>query len=314
MGVSVFEQPLSLTHQRRFPNHAKQTNDVPDDARQSSLDYDFLFSDLPADAIADLKSDPFPFIFSVVSWGCAATDWLAATLNSHFDILCFHHADIAWQRHANLPALDAWKYLRCIGVTGSSYRACGDVHGVPAAAIPALRANLGDDNFNCLVLIREPLARLHSLTALFQKYLNSPFNSVWDVDYVQRFIDAGVHLPADNIANRLFLHGANMLNSVLQEELVGPIWCSEDVTSDAGALIRFVEELTRGCVDVEPDWAARAVRRPPTHRHSDPDAPVRAFEPWEMEAINKVVEPRAWKIYEKIGYKTPDFVKLPRPL
>jgi hypothetical protein len=278
----------------------------------AGLNYDVLFSDLEKDAVDDIKSDPFPFIFSVISWGCAATDWVAKTLNSHYDILCFHHADIAWERHAKLPSLNAWKYLRVIGVSGWSYSACGDVHGVPIEAVPELRATLGD-HFNCAILVREPLPRLRSQMALFQNFLDSAFNAVWDVDYVQKFIDKGARLPQDNIANRLFLHGVNMLNRVIQEEPVAPIWRSEDITGDAAALTRFVEELTRGHVEIEPEWAERAVRRPPIHRHSSPNEPPREFEPWQMEAINKVVEPQAWEIYEKLGYKTPDFITLHRP-
>src|SRR5690242_17543455 len=76
---------------------------------------DLLFSDLDQNAVEDLQREPFPFIFSVVSWGCAATDWLAKVLNSHFGILCFHHADLYWQRHARLPRLDTLRYLRVIG-------------------------------------------------------------------------------------------------------------------------------------------------------------------------------------------------------
>src|SRR4029078_6198947 len=109
-------------------------------------------------------------------------------LNSHFGILCFHHADIYWERHAGLPSLETWKYLRFIGVTARRYSACGDIHGVPIEAIPGLRARLGT-HFNCAILLRKPLPRLRSQIAFFKSFSNSPFQAVWDIDYVQNFID-----------------------------------------------------------------------------------------------------------------------------
>jgi hypothetical protein len=151
-------------------------------------------------------------------------------------------------------------------------------------------------SINCAILVREPLPRLRSQIALFQK---SPVKKAWNVDYVQAVIDQGVHLPQDNIDNRLFLHGANMLNSIIQEETVAPLWRSEGLTTNAAMLARFVEELTRGHVQVEPEWAERGVRRPPTNRHSVLGAGLRQFESWQIDAINKIVEPRAWRSYEK---------------
>jgi hypothetical protein len=272
------------------------------------LNYDRLFGDLDEEALEMVKSGGLPFLFSVVSWGCAATEWLAKTLNSHPDIFCLHHADITWNKIGRAPQLSGWEYLRVVGVTGWSYRASGDVHGLSLEAIPDLRAKLGDA-FNCAILVREPLPRLRSQIALFDSW---PVKADWNVDYVQRFIDEGIQLPQDNIDNRLFLHGVNMLNTVIQEEPVAPIWRFEDLTTSPKAFARFVEELMRGRVEVELEWAERAVRRPTSNPHRGTNAAPRPFEPWQMEAIRKVVEPRAWEIYERLGYKTPDFVELTR--
>ena len=63
--------------------------------------------------------------------------------------------------------------------------------------------------------------------------------------------------------NRLFLHGVNMLNNIMQEEPVAPIWRAEDLTSNAAMLGRFVDELMHGYVEVEPVWAEHMVHRPP---------------------------------------------------
>ena len=191
-------------------------------------------------------------------------------------------------------------------MSGGSYTACGDVHGISLGSIPELREKLGE-RFNCAIVVREPLPRLRSQIALFQ---GSPVKSGWNVDYVQSFIDRGVHLPRDDIDSRLFLHGVNMLNSVIQEEMVAPIWRAEDLTTDAAMLARFIEELTRGRVQVEPEWAKRAVRRPPSNRHRTVTATAPQFEPWQVAAINQIVDARAWRSYQKLGYEIPEFVVL----
>ena len=272
----------------------------------TKLNTEALFGDLDELGQSTSKNAPLPFLFCVVSWGCAATHWLANTLNSHPDIYCAHCENLFWERLGGARSLDGWQYLRILGAELSASRACGDVHGVSLDTIPDLRAKLGQ-HFNCAILVREPLPRLRSQIALFENY---PVKSVWKVDYVQNFIDQGVWLPQDNIANRLFLHGVNMLNKIIEEEKVAPVWRTEDLTTDATVLTRFVENLMRGHVRVEPEWAERAVHRPPSNAHSSRKAPTRQFEPWQIETITKVVKPQAWRIYERLGYKTPDFRRL----
>lgn len=268
-------------------------------------DSDPLFGDLDELGRATAIDAPLPFLFCVVSWGAAATQWLADTLNAHPDMFCTHCANQFWARLAGARYVDGWQYLRILGSESPASRACGDVHGVSRETVPDLRAKLGE-RFNCAILVREPVARLRSQMALFDKW---PVKSAWDVGYVQQFIDQGVLLPEDNLVNRLFLHGANMLNNIIHEEPIAPIWRAEDLTGNAALLSRFIEELTRGYVPVEREWAKRMVHRPATNRHNSPEGGLRQWDTWQIDAINKVVEPRAWEIYEKLGYKKPDFVR-----
>jgi len=274
------------------------------DLTDRPLDCDELFGDLDELGRATAKDAPLPFLFCVVSWGAAATQWLAATLNAHPDIFCVHCANQFWERLGGARNLDGWEYLRILGCESPSSRACGDVHGVSRETIPDLRNKLGN-GFNCAVLVREPLPRLRSQMAHFA---NWPVKSAWNVDYVQKFVEKGVRLPQDNIINRLFLHGVNMLNNIVLEEPVAPLWRSEELTSSATALARFIEELTRGNVSPERGWAERAVSRPASNRHSQPTAVTEQFEPWQMEAIKRIITPQAWQIYERLGYRTPDFI------
>src|SRR5688572_5871200 len=45
-------------------------------------------------------------VFGVISWGCAATAWLAGTLNSHPDIFCVHAGNLALHTLAGVRQLD----------------------------------------------------------------------------------------------------------------------------------------------------------------------------------------------------------------
>lgn len=305
IGMPFSNIAKSTMRRFRSPDQVRKLGDH-EKSGMSDLNFDVLFSDLGPDAVAEAKTGICQFLFSVVSWGCAATEWLATTLNSHPDILCWHCVNMSWRKFGGAPSLDGWKYLRLIGVSGCSYKACGDVHGISRESIPELREKLGE-RFNCAIVVREPLPRLRSQIALFQM---SPVTNAWNVDYVQTFIDQGVCLPQDNINNRLFLHGVNMLNSIIQEEPIAPIWRAEDLTSNAAMLARFVEELTRGHVYAQLEWAERAIYRPATNRHSGSNVAAHLFEPWQIDAIRKIVKPRAWRIYETLGYKTPEFASL----
>ena len=213
--------------------------------------------------------------------------------------------ELHWHRYGGVQLIGGWKYLRALAMNGRGYTASGDVHGISREQIAGAREKFGE-YFNCAVLVREPLPRLRSQLALFEELR---FKNSWNVDYVQHFIDEGVRIPEDNIDNRLVLHGINMLNSVLQEDPVAPIWRSEDLTSDSRKLAEFISDLTRGKLRVEIGWAERAVKRPASNIHRRPHDAVYQFEPWQKEAIKKIVDPAAWAIYERLGYKTPDFIQ-----
>jgi hypothetical protein len=111
----------------------------------------------------------------------------------------------------------------------------------------------------------------------------------------------GVTLPANNYRCRFFVHAANMLNAILEEREVGRVYRSEDLTQRAETLGDFVEEITRGAVSPSADWLRSAIQTPPMNRHAerhrDPE-----FADWQVDIIRRVVDPRAWELYEGLGY------------
>jgi hypothetical protein len=71
----------------------------------AELDSDALFGDLDELGQATAKDAPLPFLFCVVSWGAAATQWLANTLNAHPDIfapIAPINSGSGWQAPATL--------------------------------------------------------------------------------------------------------------------------------------------------------------------------------------------------------------------
>ncbi len=81
-------------------------------------------------------------LFSVVSWGCAATHWLAHALNTHQDFLrpCRKY-DMEYFRLCT--KIDGVRYMRLVGPLGYGHPAAGNVHGVSRDQIPLLRQEFG---------------------------------------------------------------------------------------------------------------------------------------------------------------------------
>ncbi len=245
-------------------------------------------------------------LFSVISWGCAATHWLARALNSHSDIFCVHAGNFSLHQYGRAPYLDGAEYLRVIGALGTSYAAAGDVHGVDIRTIAETRDAFGDQ-FGCAVVVREPIARLHSQLALFKANLQ---NRGWSVDHVEHFINQGVALPVDNYETRLTLHGIWMLNMIVREQATARVWRCEDLTTKPDALAEFATELTGGAIPIDLSWARAAVGAPRVEQHANSGhkPAERQLEDWQIDAIRRIVEERAWDLYSELGYPRPNFL------
>jgi hypothetical protein len=252
---------------------------------------------------AFLKKYPYPQLFAVISWGCAATSWLATVLNRHPDIFCVHAANLHWQVLGNCERLDGIPYLRIIGSQGHAHVAAGGVHGVSRHLVPECRRSF-EDKFNAAVVVREPVSRVHSQLALYQDFEGL---RVWNVDYLDAILARiGIAVEAGDYQSRLFVHAANMLNAILDEREVGKIYRSEDLTSNSQVLGEFIEEITRGKVSPSSDWLESAIRTKKVNVHSARH-PQREFDEWQIDVMRKVVDPRAWEVYESLGYARPDF-------
>jgi hypothetical protein len=264
------------------------------------------FSGLSDYQQAFLKKYPYPQLFCVVSWGCAATAWLATVLNRHPDIYCVHAANLYWHVLGNCEKLDGVPYLRIIGSQGHAHVAAGGVHGLSRHLVAECRRSFGD-KFNAAVVVREPISRLLSQLALYRDFEGL---RVWDVDYLDTILSrTGIALAPGDYQSRLFVHAANMLNAILEECDIGKIYRSEDLTSNSQVLGEFVEEITRGKVSPDHDWLQSAIEFKKVNVHAGRHA-RRQLDEWQIDVIRKVVDPTAWEIYESLGYARPDFAAL----
>ena len=271
----------------------------------STIRHQFNPGDKPTRIKLFLQDYPPTQAFAVVSWGCAATGWLAKILNSHPDIFCVHAFRSYWSILDNAACIDDVTYMQVIASHGHAHKAAGDVHGIDRYNIPALHKAFGH-RFNAVVVVRAPEPRLFSQLALFARYKEL---RLWDTSFARHLIDThSLRLPAGTYEEELFVHGVNMLNAVIDEQDVGAIYRCEDLTSNAETLGLCIEELTRGVIRPTREWLRCAVQCAKINQHRT-ETQTPTFTDWQMEVIHKIVMPLAWNYYVQLGYKLPAWHK-----
>ena len=239
---------------------------------------------------------PPPRLFAVVTWGCAATDWLAYSLNECPGIFCLHAANYLWNKFAGAGWLSGLDYLEVVGMQGHAAIAAGDVHGVSRADIPEITRKYGD-SFRAAVVVRDPLPRLRSQLGLFKRY--GQFGG-WDLTYLQSMFPEVIdRLPTGSHEEPLFLHGVNMLNAIVEEVAVGPVFRMEDITTDRQRLAEMIRHLTGGAVEPAEHWLQSAVASRGTNPHTSKGS---EFPGWQLDVLRRVVRPEAVELYRQLGY------------
>jgi hypothetical protein len=240
-------------------------------------------------------------LFAVVTWGCAATTWLAKALNSHPEILCLHAGTNAFNTF-HQPVEDSFQYFRVLSHLGHGYAAVGDVHGLARWEIPKLKEAFGP-RFNASIVVREPIARIRSQMALYEEFQGL---NAWNLSYVEKLIESK-NILADSEEAKMFVHAANMLNTITEEVAFGTIYRAEELTSNPDCLRSLVGEITGGKVDIREHWLEACIGSKKVNAHAN-RATQTALTDWQTEVVRAVVRPEAWSIYEDLGYVTPEFV------
>jgi hypothetical protein len=240
-------------------------------------------------------------LFAVESWGSAGTHWLAHALDTHPQIRCFHAVNGTASLMSGSRRLDGVEYARLLRAHRLGYPVVGDVHGFARTSIEEVKREFGD-RFRAAVLVRDPIPRYRSQLALFRtghwrKWTTN--GRLWDIDYVKPIArSAGINLR-DNYDEMLVVHAACMLNVILEERDLGPIFRMEDVVSDPDVLRTLVTTLTAGEVEAGAEWAAHAVTLPPLARHAGGEELTAR----DLDVLERVVKPDAWAAYRLLGYR-----------
>jgi hypothetical protein len=240
-------------------------------------------------------------LFAVLSWGCAATKWLAKVLNNHPEILCLHAGSGALARFGS--SIDSLKYFHVLSLLGQGYKAVGDVHGLPRHDLPKLKETFGD-RFNAAIVVREPTARLRSQMALYRE---SPGLGRWDLSYLEPLIESE-NLEVNCEESRMFVHAANMLNAIVEEIACGPIYKAEDLTVNPVTLGALIAQMSGGQIVTDRQWIERCLGLGKVNAHSKGEAV--GFTDWEVGVLCAVVRPETWRTYQKLGYRPPHFVAI----
>ena len=250
-----------------------------------------------APSFAELQRSPR--VFSVVSWGAAATTWLASALNDCPDIFCLHAANQVWGQLSGEKAVDGLLYLQIVGRLGHTAKAAGDVHGISRHHIRSIKGYYGEA-FRCAVLVRDPHRRLVSQLSMFPKFPD-PRRIYGDLSYLHdKFPEAVKQLPSGEYQELLFLHAANLLNAIVDERSVGPIWRMEDLTASPSELINAVGYLTSSSVVPPADWAKKWTEYRKLNQHAEATID---FTAWQRRVLTSAVRPEAIAAYRALGYE-----------
>ncbi len=285
-----------LVRNQDSPSAATSAESIPSDEADRSA--------LPP-GLSDL--DDLPDLFGIVSWGCAATQWVAKALNAVPDVLCLHHLQNYLRYYTGYATTEeSVDYFTGLRFLGRAYRLVGEVHGITRDQVPVLKEHLGEA-FRAAVLVRAPGPRLLSQLRLFAQFNYS--EKGWsDLDYIEKLegYTAIAHLVTD-WKRRLFVHGANMLNAILLEAPLGPMFRCEDLTSSPQAFQRLVEHLSAGQIAVSPESAEQIVKMPALNVHGKRGPKVAVEEDWQVEILRAIVRPQAMAFYAGLEYEMPEW-------
>jgi hypothetical protein len=247
-----------------------------------------------------------PNLFAVITWGCAGTKWLSQALNGHPDVFCVHALRFCLGVQKGVAErLDDVGVLSAVERMGAGLRLTGEVHGIARTSVGRLKKAFGP-RLRCAGLVRAPVPRLRSQLALFEYHGYSP--KAWpNMDYVDSlpgFSRIAVH--ARSYQRLMFIHAVNMLNAVLEEQTLFPLYRLEDLSTKPAALKSFLAYISAGRVEADEAYLRWAQSLGAPNSHVRRVGGQRAFEPWQLEVVRAILRPETVVAYRALGYEIPD--------
>ena len=233
-------------------------------------------------------------VFSIISWGSAATRWLGVVLNSHPRVLCLHESNQAFARRG--AKLDDLSYMEVIEKLGAGHLLAGDIHGLDRKSIPALRERFGD-RFRSAVVVRDPLQR-----AISSQRFWTERQRTYDTQYLFDARYAPIHKYLKTRSDEFFAHALRYANAIVEESTVGPIFRCEDLTTAPAAVWKLIAILSNGVILPDPVLEKYIFRDDKIGIHGSATKQPYVITPAHCEMYEVLVEEPARALYHELGY------------
>lgn len=233
-------------------------------------------------------------IFSIVSWGSAATRWLGVVLCSHPRIQCLHAANRMFS--ARGAVIDDMQYMKIIEKLGRGFLLAGDIHGIERGSIPGLRAHYGD-SFRAAVVVRDPLQR-----AISSQRFWTGANQDYDTRYLSSEKYASIHKYLKTRSDEFFAHALCYANAIIEESTVGPVFRCEDLTTNVNNIWALIAFLSNGEIQADPGLERYIFREDKIGIHGSATKEPYKILPEHCEMYEVLVEERAKALYRELGY------------
>lgn len=256
-------------------------------------------------------------LFIAYCWGGAGSTWLAWALNCHKHVFCLHAPNVPrFARHKREDALALVNAFYSLPALAKDYECVGFTHGVRREWHAELVQTYGD-RFRGFVLIRHPIRRINSLTALkLQSSQKRPLSLrerfARRRNYAKlRAASKRTDFPKDAAALS-FYHSCNAVNRIVSEVATGiPIYRLEDLVGTVEKFQEVLHFISGGNLTMAAD-DIREIQGTVKGKHAPKRLSVsETYAEWsdiQKEAFRYLVTPQAIRHYQQLGYEFPDAV------
>lgn len=241
-------------------------------------------------------------LFAIICWGNSGSQWLSKLLNSHPEVLCFHHVKGQWGDVTTSRRIDNLSYMELIARQGRPYQLSGDIHGIDIESVESLKQHFGCQ-LTLASLVRHPVLRVRSHLAGVQKR---------GLGYYRiRYRKLRSTLPAElrtllSTKERLFfVHVMGLVNRVRAEAALGPVYTLESLSSDFSQVKRLLETISNK--ELEPidglnlDLWQRPLNSHTQEQQASPPDVFATFSEWQRVAFARLLHPESREIYNHLG-------------
>jgi len=252
-----------------------------------------------------MAHDRPPRLFSIISWGCAATYWLTKVLTAHPEVLCLHNLRNQLSVVTGNAPLDEISYMKLIDYQGAPFRLSGDCHGIPLASVRKVTEHFGE-RFRAVVVTRHPVSRFLSATVMLKKQSVENYGDVFQTFLKQ--LDKKIMKSFKKNDELYLVRIMQMINRVTHEKEVGNIYPMEKLTKDMSELQNILSYLSDGELSFTEEMLESTFDGPvnvhrKTKKKKDPEFIFNNdFSSLQKELFSSLISPQARVVYEDLGY------------